>query len=130
MQSAIKKQCIDCGVLHRRMVDRCIPCERMHNEANREIKDCPMCGTGFKNRASHYCSSGCGTSAHSISLIAHRLVKKAVDSCAIPKASDFPCADCGEKAVEYDHRDYTKPLAVDPVCRSCNTKRGPAHTFK
>jgi hypothetical protein len=37
-----------------------------------------------------------------------------------------PCADCGGVATEYDHRDYTKPLKVDPVCRGCNARRGPA----
>lgn len=34
------------------------------------------------------------------------------------------CADCDERATQYDHRDYTKPLFVDPVCQSCNFKRG------
>lgn len=28
--------------------------------------------------------------------------------------------------MDYDHRDYTKPLSVEPVCRSCNKLRGPA----
>lgn len=36
------------------------------------------------------------------------------------------CVDCSGAAVEYDHRDYRQPLAVEPVCRSCNLKRGPA----
>ena len=42
----------------------------------------------------------------------------------LPKATDFECVDCGEPAQEYDHRDYTKPLEVDPVCRSCHVERG------
>jgi hypothetical protein len=40
--------------------------------------------------------------------------------------TNFKCVDCGDAAVEYDHRDYNKPLHVDPVCRSCNLQRGPA----
>jgi hypothetical protein len=36
------------------------------------------------------------------------------------------CTDCTARAVEYDHRDYAKPLEVQPVCRSCNLKRGTA----
>ena len=36
------------------------------------------------------------------------------------------CADCGNRATEYDHRSYLKTLDVQPVCRSCNVKRGPA----
>ena len=42
------------------------------------------------------------------------------------KASCFNCADCGKAASEYDHRDYNKPLDVEPVCRSCNIRRGSA----
>jgi hypothetical protein len=36
------------------------------------------------------------------------------------------CVDCQKPAIEYDHRDYNKPLKVDPVCRRCNSVRGPA----
>ncbi len=36
------------------------------------------------------------------------------------------CVDCGKKAGHYDHRDYNQPLDVQPVCESCNCRRGPA----
>ena len=36
------------------------------------------------------------------------------------------CTDCPKMAVEYDHRDYNKPTEVEPVCKSCNDRRGPA----
>lgn len=36
------------------------------------------------------------------------------------------CTDCGDPAQEYDHRDYGRPLDVQPVCRSCNKRRGTA----
>ena len=36
------------------------------------------------------------------------------------------CTDCGAPAQEYDHRDYGRPLDVQPVCRSCNKRRGTA----
>lgn len=37
------------------------------------------------------------------------------------------CSDCGNaRATTYEHRDYAKPLEVDPVCQSCNMKRGAA----
>lgn len=36
------------------------------------------------------------------------------------------CVDCGSPAKEYDHRDYNKPLVVEPVCKRCNQKRGRA----
>ena len=36
------------------------------------------------------------------------------------------CTDCNARATQYDHRDYNHPLDVEPVCRSCNRRRGPA----
>lgn len=42
------------------------------------------------------------------------------------RAAERACADCGEQAGHYDHRDYNFPLVVEPVCRSCNARRGPA----
>lgn len=53
-------------------------------------------------------------------------VRKAVRAGMLPKASTLACVDCGKPARDYDHRDYTKPLEVVPVCRSCNQKRGRA----
>ena len=39
--------------------------------------------------------------------------------------SDFACMDCGTQAQVYDHRDYSRPLDVQPVCLKCNSRRGP-----
>lgn len=39
--------------------------------------------------------------------------------------SQFKCVDCGEIAKNWEHRDYKKPLMIEPVCVSCNQKRGP-----
>ena len=36
------------------------------------------------------------------------------------------CMDCDKRATCWDHRDYLKPDDIDPVCHSCNWKRGPA----
>lgn len=44
----------------------------------------------------------------------------------LPKASDCYCVDCWETAECYDHRNYHKPYQIEPVCRSCNAKRGKA----
>jgi len=40
------------------------------------------------------------------------------------------CKDCGKSATQYDHRDYNKMFEVEPVCASCNQKRGPAIFIK
>lgn len=57
---------------------------------------------------------------------AHQAVSRAVKSGKLPPATTQKCVDCGKKATEYDHRDYTERLVVSPVCRGCNKERGPA----
>lgn len=44
----------------------------------------------------------------------------------LPAPDTLVCVDCGKPAQAYDHRDYTKPLDVQPVCDGCNVRRGPA----
>lgn len=41
-----------------------------------------------------------------------------------PIAAATICVDCGNRATCYEHRDYAKPLDVDPVCHGCNMRRG------
>jgi len=57
---------------------------------------------------------------------AKKLVYSAVRSGQIPKVKTLSCLDCNKGAEVYDHRDYLKPLDVEPVCKACNYKRGPA----
>lgn len=42
----------------------------------------------------------------------------------------IPCCDCGKRATQYDHRDYNFPKIVEPVCASCNVRRGPGIPLK
>jgi hypothetical protein len=48
----------------------------------------------------------------------------AVKAKQMPRVGTLKCADCGEQATRYDHRDYTKPLDVEPVCHHCDNHRG------
>lgn len=57
-----------------------------------------------------------------------KICKEVREGRLIP-AKSYRCADCGEQARDYDHRDYRKPLTVEPVCRSCNIRRGHALPF-
>lgn len=57
---------------------------------------------------------------------AHQAVAKAKRTGLLKDPSELSCVDCGDQAIEYDHRDYSKPLQVEPVCRRCNLLRGPA----
>jgi hypothetical protein len=57
---------------------------------------------------------------------AHQAIYRAVKSGRLPRPDTLICADCGARATSYDHRDYNKPMEVDPVCKPCNLKRGHA----
>lgn len=59
---------------------------------------------------------------------AMRTVRAAIRERILPnlRSGDFACVDCAGIATDYEHRDYASPLNVEPVCRSCNTKRGTA----
>ena len=56
-------------------------------------------------------------------------VAKAVKRGELPPAKTQKCVDCGKQASEYDHRDYTKYLDVQPVCRGCNCRRGAGRPY-
>jgi hypothetical protein len=57
---------------------------------------------------------------------ANAAVNKARRRGELSPACEHKCADCGKQARDWDHRDYTKPLEVQAVCRSCNQHRGAA----
>lgn len=59
-------------------------------------------------------------------LRAQNAVKWAVQMGRLPNLKEkfVRCADCDARAIEYDHRRYSEPLNVDPVCRAHNMKRG------
>jgi 5-methylcytosine-specific restriction endonuclease McrA len=61
-----------------------------------------------------------------ISRFAWQLTEKAMRHGVLPKPEGYRCVDCHEQAQTYDHRFYSRPLEVEPVCRSCNKKRGSA----
>jgi hypothetical protein len=56
---------------------------------------------------------------------AKQKVAMAVKRGDLKPAKAYACTDCGAPATEYDHRDYSKPLNVQPVCSRCNKLRGP-----
>jgi hypothetical protein len=59
-------------------------------------------------------------------LAAHNIIRNAIRSGRLLPPKNFICVDCGEPAWGYEHRDYRKPLEVEPVCQACNNRRGPA----
>lgn len=96
-------------------------------------KACIDCGKDYRaNHHTHLRCQGCRTTGPTQRMRerAHSLVAGAVRRGELPnlKACDVQCVDCGERAVCYEHRDYGRPLAVDPVCKRCDKRRGPGYT--
>lgn len=55
------------------------------------------------------------------------VVQKAKACGLLPQLDgSIACTDCDGAAYAYDHRDYSRPLDVEPVCQSCNLRRGTA----
>ena len=89
---------------------------------------CLICGHGLNRRPqASYCLK-CGPLANRSNGAgrARGAVNRAVKSGKLPPVRTLQCVDCGAPARDYDHRDYNRPLDVQPVCRSCNLMRGPA----
>lgn len=89
---------------------------------------CIYCGVspiGGRYYNAKYCWP-CFNARRPLVVKAHRIVNAFVQAGLMPAADECYCVDCGGLAHVYDHRDYSRPLDVQPVCRSCNQKRGPA----
>jgi len=102
----VTRKCPECGNKFRRWstAEKCFECIREKNNAKqrKEAKKYPIRGW------------------------ATNVVRYAVQRGDLSKLDGtIKCVDCGQEAKHYDHRDYLKPLEVDPVCRGCNIRRGP-----
>lgn len=99
-----------------------------------ETKACEMCGaTHSRYYSAKYCmncvqirnrESARRSARNNPNNIARRMVALAVSTGFMRPASEFLCIDCGDPAKHYDHRDYNRPLDVDPVCTRCHGRRG------
>lgn len=87
---------------------------------------CKRCGvftTRDRRSIADICSP-CSDAHRKEGTNASNLVQKAVRDGVLPKVDTLICVDCGKTAQNYDHRDYTNPLEVEPVCKKCNLIRG------
>lgn len=89
----------------------CIDCASATGTANRRCEVCRLAHW-------HYMDYLRGASE------ARREVVLAIREGRLAPATSLLCVDCGRPAVEYDHRDYGRPLDVEPVCRRDNLRRG------
>ena len=107
--------CMDCGKKehkrYRRRFQRCRSCQRIHERIQQRARN--------KVRARKYPNQ-----RRALQAVAHAKRKGMLKW--VGKGCGIKCTDCHREARHYDHRDYSKPLDVDPVCVDCNIKRGPA----
>jgi hypothetical protein len=101
---------------------------------------CPVCGPAEAERRSEIAKRAVATrqarypklyrpkhASELWSQFAHYAVSTAIRYGLLPRLDgSIACVDCAAPAQEYDHRDYSKPLEVVPVCKSCNRRRGTA----
>jgi Bacterial regulatory protein, Fis family len=91
-------------------------------------KLCVVCDTPFLGRVvpiRSYCDT-CRPFVQEVIGRAHKVMHAA----NIPAAAGYECVDCKRPAFSWDHRYYSQPLEVEPVCARCNTNRGPAHDVR
>lgn len=104
---------------------------RGHGRRSYWLQKCQGCG---KERLVMDGSQHCGECHDAIrppywrsQRAAYLAVRKAIMKGILPRLDgSIRCVDCDRSARYYDHRDYGKPLEVDPVCVRCNARRGPA----
>lgn len=94
----------------RRAVLVCVDCGGDKSRFHRMTQRCAPCGKVF----------------YAAMRVANQITNDARRRGLIAPARGQLCVDCGAPATELDHRDYSKPLEVEAVCRPCNFKRGPA----
>lgn len=88
---------------------------------------CSLCGAEVQTRGgTHSFCDKCAPAHFAAQCKATTTVRKAVNFKTLPPAKNCLCVDCGASAKHYDHRDYSRPLDVVPVCQSCNIRRGAA----
>lgn len=92
--------------------------------APRQPLVCLACLTPLRKSAS-FCEP-CGRDAMRVRNRAVAAISVAIRTGKLPRAATLTCVDCGKPARHWEHRYYSAPLDVSPVCEGCNAKRGHA----
>ena len=91
------------------------------------MRTCPCCHVTVKMFKNSGVCLDCAAIINHVGGKARGVMKMAIKRGEIQKARGRKCVDCGKPATELDHRYYSRPLDVEPVCRGCNKKRGFAY---
>lgn len=92
----------------------------------RQCSECRQSFDALKRYVKRHRCPRCAGAAHYARATATSLVNRAIHLGRLLPAHSYRCTDCPAWAEQYDHRDYGKPYLVEPVCASCNCRRGPA----
>lgn len=96
--------------------------QERHPNGRGTIYTCPMCNSATIRRMSsaRKVVKSPERQAHDA---ARYQVTRAVLQGEMPSARSCKCANCNNKADDYHHDDYSKPLDVIPLCRDCHALR-------
>ena len=117
----------ECGAPLEKWKRQCRSCffkQRPDHKFIRVKAPCVICGAA--DIGGRRICADCSKEREPLMRSAVAAVNRAVRMGALPHVKGKLCVDCGAPAHDYDHRNYSRPLDVEPVCRSCNLRRGPA----
>lgn len=83
---------------------------------------------GNQHHSARYCLP-CSDAVSDMRKSISKRLRYAIDTGKLKDWRGQKCNFCGESAIGYEHRDYSQPFDVTPICRSCNWKLGPASNF-
>lgn len=81
-------------------------------------------GRGFHH--SRIVCDWCSDQYRMFKMCVQQKVKSAIHSGKLPDWRGLRCFVCSDDAIGYHHSDYSEPLNVQPICRSCNWRLGHA----
>jgi len=87
---------------------------------------CIDCGNKHRRDPHSWRCWPCDNAVNKFRRQASALISKLIKAGKLQRADSHLCVDCEKPAYDYDHRDYRNLLEVQPVCRKCNQRRGPA----
>src|SRR4051812_14246934 len=110
--------CPGCDVHLDRWQRICSDCRPDVVERPRPLLACAGCGKENEYRSKYgfcvFCEAKRQAVAYAHIKRATVTVRNAIVRGLLRPARTFPCMDCGAWATEYDHRNYNKPLEVEP----------------
>ena len=105
------------------LLAKCFRCGYEWIPRNEKIRTCAKCRSPYWDKARN-------SKEHSkMRIWALGIIQNAKYKGYIGKPKNQKCVDCGKKATDWEHRNYSRPLIVEPICRSCNLRRGSSLNF-